>query len=254
MNSPDSIAHISSVSSLSRRRFLRGAGLTATALFFQGARGLFAEELVATPKLTEGPFYPDKLPLDTDNDLIIVNDSITPALGEITHLSGRILTTAGAPVRNAVVEIWQVDHSGIYLHSHDANHDIKRDANFQGYGRFLTDSSGAYYFRTIKPVPYPGRTPHIHFGISKNGQRIYTTQMMINGHPQNDGDMVLQGARDPLARESLLVDFKPLAGSRIGELTANFDIVLGITPQDPPDGKIRGSIGKSEMRGRGMDF
>lgn len=232
---------------VARRRFLRGLGLAGASLFT--SRGLFAEELIATPKLTEGPFYPDKLPLDTDNDLIIVNDSITPSLGEITHLSGRILTTTGAPVRNAVVEIWQVDHHGIYLNSRDTNAGGKRDTNFQGYGRFLTDASGAYYFRTIKPVPYPGRTPHIHFAISKNGQRIYTTQMMINGHPQNDGDGVFESAGSALARDSLLVDFKPLEGSRIGELTANFDIVMGLTPQDAEDGHVHGGIGKSEMRG-----
>ena len=230
-----------------RRRFLQGLGFAGAALFT--TRGLFAEQLIATPNVTEGPFYPDKMPLDTDNDLIIVNDSITPALGEITHLSGRILTLTGAPVRNAVVEIWQVDNRGIYLNSRDTNAGGKRDSNFQGYGRFLTDASGAYYFRTIKPVPYPGRTPHIHFGISRNGQRIYTTQMLINGHEQNDGDGVFESAGGALARESLLVDFKPLAGSAIGELTANFDIVLGVTPQDPPDGHVHGGIGKSEMLG-----
>ncbi|MES2439555.1 MAG: protocatechuate 3,4-dioxygenase [Verrucomicrobiota bacterium] len=234
---------------IARRRFLHGLGMAGLALFT--SPGLFAEQLLATPRLTEGPFYPDKLPLDTDNDLIILNDSITPALGEITHLSGRILSNTGAPVRNAVVEIWQVDHHGIYLNSRDTNAGGKRDSNFQGYGRFLTDASGAYYFRTIKPVPYPGRTPHIHFGISRNGHRIYTTQMLINGHAQNDGDGVFESAGSALARESLLVDFKPLEGSRIGELTANFDIILGLTPQDPEDGHVHGGIGKSEGAGMG---
>lgn len=237
------------IETLPRRHFLRQLGLAGLALYT--TRGLFAEELIATPKVTEGPFYPDKMPLDTDNDLIILNDSITPAIGEITHLSGRILTSTGAPVRNAVVEIWQVDNHGIYLNSRDTNAGGKRDSNFQGYGRFLTDSSGAYYFRTIKPVPYPGRTPHIHFAISKNGQRIYTTQMLINGHPQNDGDGVFESAGSVLGRESLLVDFKPLVDSKIGELTANFDIVLGLTPQDSPDGRVHGGIGKSEMRSQG---
>ena len=79
--------------------------------------GAFAEELIRTPRQTEGPFYPDHLPLDTDNDLIIVNDSLTPASGEITHLSGRILDGRGDPIRNALVEIWQVDNNGVYLHS-----------------------------------------------------------------------------------------------------------------------------------------
>src|SRR6516162_5959602 len=92
---------------LSRRGLLRGGlAFGAAALF---APGVFAEQLAATPRLTEGPFYPDKLPLDTDNDLLIVNDSITPAVGEITHLAGCVLSPSGEPIRGAVVEIWQVD-------------------------------------------------------------------------------------------------------------------------------------------------
>ena len=126
--------------------------------------GAFAQELVRTPKQTEGPFYPVKLPLDTDNDLLVVNDSITRAVGEVTQLSGRILDTKGDPIRNVLVEIWQVDNAGAYLHDGTSNRD-KRDVNFQGFGRFLTGSTGEYYFRTVKPVPYPGRCPHIHFAV-----------------------------------------------------------------------------------------
>ena len=200
---------------ISRRHLLQGFALaTASSL----ARSLWAEELAATPRLTEGPFHPDRLPLDTDNDLIIVNEAITPALGEVTHLTGRIKSRTGEPVRNAFVEIWQVDNGGVYLNTHDRH--AERDGNFQGYGRFLTDSSGQYYFRTIKPVAYPGRTPHIHFGISQNGRRIYTTQLFIAGHPQNDADFVLRNIRNAQARKALMVDFKPLPDSRIGELGA----------------------------------
>src|SRR5204862_2515203 len=116
-----------------RRLFLRGMTFGAAAL---GAPGLFsrlfAEELTLTPRQTEGPFYPDHLPLDTDNDLIIVNDGITPAVGEITHLSGRILDAKGEPIRNALVEIWQVDNHGVYLHSRDTH--PERDENFPGFG------------------------------------------------------------------------------------------------------------------------
>src|SRR5713101_1367164 len=104
----------------SRRRFLRGMTLGAVALgvpAFFSVPGLFAEQLTLTPRQTEGPFYPDHLPLDTDNDLLIINDSITPAIGEITHLSGRIFDAKGKPIRNALVEIWQVDGNGVYLHS-----------------------------------------------------------------------------------------------------------------------------------------
>lgn len=233
------------------RRKLISGGVTLGAAAFV-TPGLFAEELLATPQLAEGPFYPDKFPLDTDNDLLVINDSITPAVGEITHLTGRVLNSKGDPVRNAFVEIWQVDNNGVYLHSADKRKRESQDKNFQGYGRFMTDSTGSYYFRTVKPVHYPGRTPHIHVGISRNGQRIYTTQLFVNGHEQNKTDGVLRGVRDPLERETLMVDFLPLKGSSLGELTANFDIVLGSTPHEVEDGTLRGGIGKAQgFRGFG---
>jgi protocatechuate 3,4-dioxygenase beta subunit len=209
-----------------RRHFVKGLTLGAVAFCTPGA---FAEELVRTPRQTEGPFYPDRLPLDTDNDLLIINDRITPAVGEITHLGGRILDARGDPIRNAVVEIWQVDKNGAYLHTRSANR-ANRDENFQGFGRFLTGSSGEYYFRTIKPVAYPGRTPHIHFKIGKGGRELLTTQCYVKGEPGNERDWILRSIRDPRAREAVLVAFTPVQGSRIGELAARFDIVLGLTP------------------------
>ena len=210
-----------------RRLFLRNLGF-ATALFT--VPGAFAEELVRTPRQTEGPFYPNHLPLDTDNDLIVVNDGTTPAIGDITHLSGRILDSRGEPIRNALVEIWQVDKKGAYLHSGSDNHD-SRDKNFQGFGRFMTGSTGEYYFRTIKPVPYPGRTPHIHFAVKTKGHDKFTTQCYIKGDPGNERDGIYKSIRDPKARESVTVDFASLKGSKIGELAARFDIVMGFTPE-----------------------
>ena len=209
-----------------RRGFL--GGLTLGALAFS-TPGAFAEELVRTPRQTQGPFYPDKLPLDTDNDLLIINDSITPAVGEVTHLNGKILDARGEPIRSAVVEIWQVDSHGAYLHSGSVNRD-KRDPNFQGFGRFLTGSSGEYYFRTVKPVAYPGRTPHIHFAVKVKGQDKFTTQCYVKGEPKNARDGILNSIRDGKARDAVIVEFAPIKGSRIGELAARFDIVLGFTP------------------------
>ncbi|HEY3393962.1 MAG TPA: protocatechuate 3,4-dioxygenase [Lacipirellulaceae bacterium] len=216
-----------------RRDFIKGAALSATGLFlpsFWNTRGAFAEALSITPRQTEGPFYPDRLPLDTDNDLLIVNDGITPGVGEITHLTGRILDANGNPLRNALVEIWQVDGHGVYLHTADTH--AKRDANFQGFGRFLTGSTGEYYFRTVKPVPYPGRTPHIHFKVKRSGQSEFVTQCYVKGHPQNERDGIFRSLRDAKARESLLVDFKPIKDSKLRELEARFDIVLGLTPYE----------------------
>src|SRR5438270_13728343 len=106
------------VSYLSDRRAFLGASLALGSALFT-TRGLFADELTRTPRQTEGPFYPDKLPLDTDNDLIVVNDESTPALGEVTHLGGRILDAKRDPVPNALVEIWQVDNNGAYLNPKD---------------------------------------------------------------------------------------------------------------------------------------
>jgi len=182
------------------------------------------------------------MPLDTDNDLLIVNNSITPAVGEITHLGGRLLSNSGEPVRNAFIEIWQVDNKASYIHTDGANTG-GRDGNFQGYGRFLTDSRGQYYFRTIKPVSYTlqnqFRTAHIHFAISRSGKRVFTTQMLVAGHPGNARDNLTQ-RMDKAALATILVDFKPMPGSKIGELTANFDVVLGKTASEGEDGVLRG--------------
>ena len=229
-----------------RRLFLQQSAFAAAAF---ATPGLLAEELTKTSPVGEGPFYPDKLPLDTDNDLLIINDAITPAVGTITHLTGKVLGATGKPLRNAFVEIWQVDSSGAYLHSGSDNKE-RADKNFQGYGRFLTDANGNYYFRTIKPVEYPGRTPHIHLGISKNGKRIFTTQLLVKGNPRNERDGLFRAIRDPKARETILVDFKPLADSKLGEHAANFDILLGKTVEELDDGTVRGGVGEPVFRRR----
>ncbi len=222
-----------------RRDFLGSAAWTLTA----GAAalyvpGVFAQQLQQTPRQTEGPYYPNKLPLDTDNDLLILNDNITPGVGEVTHLTGRVLDAKGQPVRNAVVEIWQCDNNGAYLHTADPNH-AKLDKNFQGFGRFVTGSTGEYYFRTIKPVPYPGRTPHIHYIVKQGDKRMLTTQLYIKGHPGNPKDGIWKG----LGQKADLVttEFKPIKESKIGELAAHFELVLGATPEDVKQDQFRGA-------------
>lgn len=212
----------------SRRNFIRSLTFGVAAAF--AVPGLFAEQLTLTPRQTEGPFYPDKLPLDTDNDLLILNDRITPAVGEVTYLSGRLLDAQGAPIRGAVIEIWQCDQNGAYLHTRTGNAD-KRDTNFQGFGRFLTGSTGEYLFRTIKPVPYPGRTPHIHVKVKAKGKELLTTQCYVKGYPQNERDGIYRSLKEPKVRDSVTVDFASMPGARAGELAARFDIVLGVAPE-----------------------
>jgi protocatechuate 3,4-dioxygenase beta subunit len=216
----------------SRRLFLASSAIAATSPFWT-VRGAYAEELTRTPAQTEGPFYPNKLPLDTDNDLLVINDGITPAVGEITHLTGKILDAKGAPLKNAVVEIWQCDANGVYLHTGDsAGKKDKQDKNFQGFGRFVTGSTGEYYFRTIKPVPYPGRTPHIHFKVKQGRKELLTTQLYMKGHTGNEKDGIWKAVKDAKQREAITVDFDKVKGSKTGELSANFVIVLGVTPAE----------------------
>lgn len=224
-----------------RRNFLKG--FTAGAVTLAGGRlfgeeiarfvesGSYADELVRTASMTEGPFYPDRLPLDTDNDLILIKPKTNPAIGKITNLSGRILDLRGEPIIGATVEIWQVDNNGAYIHSGSGNAQ-NRDKNFQGFGRFETDSTGAYRFRTIKPVAYPGRTPHIHVKVLKGDRELLCTQVMIKGEPMNDRDGVLSQIRDPKQRAAAMAAFEPIKDSRLGELQAKWDIVLGFTPED----------------------
>lgn len=225
---------------LTKRRFLHGMTIGAAAFTVPGA---FAQALTETATTTDGPYYPDELPLDTDNDLLIINDRITPAVGEIAHLTGRLLGKSGAPIRNALIEIWQTDVHGSYIHTGGRAEEI--DANFQGYGRFLTDVEGRYYFRTIKPVSYTlqgqFRAPHIHVAVSKAGQRLMATQAMVAGHEDNDDDLIVERIRDPAALESLMVEYVPLPDSTLDEVTGNFDIVLGRTAEELPDGTIGGA-------------
>jgi protocatechuate 3,4-dioxygenase, beta subunit len=123
-----------------------------------------------------------------------------------------------------VVEIWQCDNNGAYLHSGTAQ-PRAADANFQGFGRFTTGSAGEYYFRTIKPVPYPGRTPHIHFKVRQGGRELLTTQCYVKGEPGNERDGIYRSVRDEKARDAITVAFDPIKESKIGELAARFDIV-----------------------------
>ena len=213
--------------SIQRRELLRA---TAAASAYFAVPGLFAEQLSLTPHVAEGPYYPDRMPLDTDNDLIIVNDSATPALGEVAHVSGRVLSRTGEPVRNAEVEIWQVDANGVYIHS-QAPGQQQRDTNFQGFGRFETGTTGEYRFRTIKSVPYSTGArivPHIHFAVNRHGHRVLTTQLFLRGHAANGGDPLLRRARRRGDASSIAVDFIPLPGSELGELGASFDLVIDI--------------------------
>ena len=122
------------------------------------------------------------------------------------------------------------DTAGVYLA--DQSNRRKFDAHFQGFGRFLTGSTGEYYFRTIKPTAYAGRpAPHVHFKVKLKGRDPWTTQLFVKGDPGNQQDRLWRSIGDERARDSVTVDFTPIKGSRAGELAARFDIVLSVTPE-----------------------
>ena len=211
-----------------RRHLLSGLGATALAGAAFGSSGLLrAADLVATPRQTEGPFYPARLPLDRDNDLLRVSGSEADPGSPVTHVMGRLLDSNGRAVPGARIEIWQCDAEGVYL---DATGGTTLASGFQGYGAAETDAEGAYRFRTIKPVPYGGRTPHIHFAISGRGFERLVTQMYVAGEPRNDRDFVLGRIRDEAVRRSVIVDLAPAPEIEAGALAGTFDIVLGTTP------------------------
>jgi protocatechuate 3,4-dioxygenase beta subunit len=214
--------------SLNRRNFL--TALAAGGVFFT-ERGAFAQALTLTPAQTEGPYYPNQLPLDQDNDLLVINDGITPAVGTVSWLSGRVLGSDGSPVRNAVVEIWQADNVGSYIHTSGALNG-RRDGNFQGYGKFETSSNGQYLFRTIKPGLYPGRVRHVHAKITLPGGRTLTSQLYIEGETGSDG--VLNGITNAAQRASVIRPWTAIPGSAAGALAVNWDIVMNYTPSSTP--------------------
>lgn len=185
-----------------------------------------AATLLRTPRQPLGPFYPDQMPLDLDNDLVRITGERASAVGQVTHVHGRLTDPEGRPVGGALVEIWQCDSKGRYIHTDDARRG-PADPHFQGYGRTNTGRDGAYRFRTIRPVPYPGRTPHIHFSVRARGFDPLVTQMYVAGERRNARDGLLQSIRDPAARRALIVALDPAGSLEAGALAGRFDLVIG---------------------------
>ncbi len=209
-------------SPVSRRGLLIGAGAVLVPL----SQSL-AATLAATPSQTEGPFYPVAFPADMDNDLIQVRGQAAQAMGVVLHLQGRVLDDNGRPLPGALVEIWQCDAQGLYDHPRQPGRE-RRDQAFQGYGRMQADADGRYQFRTLKPVAYPGRTPHIHLKAATAAGGLLTSQFYIAGDPRNDADFVFRSAvRDPRQRERIEMRLHPAPGLEADALTTSMDIVVG---------------------------
>jgi len=199
-----------------RRRVLSWIG--AAALSPLAATPALADDLPATPRLTEGPFYPRSFPKDIDSDLTRVEGRAKNAEGTVLDVTGRVLDRSGRARAGTRVEIWQCDAFGQYHHVGEP--EASGDPDFQGFGTATTDADGRYHFRTIKPVPYPGRTPHIHFTVVENGRRRLTSQIFIEGEAQNERDFLYRS----LGRDAKRVTLK-LEGAGSG-LRGALDIVL----------------------------
>jgi len=213
---------------LGRRNLLRSL-LAATGGVLTSS--VYAEALTLTPRQTEGPFYPDHLPLNRDNDLVARAEGAPNAEGVVTEFGGRLLRTDGEPVPGASIELWQTDTHGNYIHSRGALTGKERDPLFQGYGMIETNAAGEYRFRTILPGLYTGRTRHYHIAVNRHGKRLLTTQLYIAGEPGNERDGLLRSIREPEQRLALIREFiapTPEASHRV----ATWDIVLGLTPGD----------------------
>lgn len=209
---------------VARRAILFG-GLAATAGLILPAGAGAQGALVRTPRQSLGPFYPVDWAGDADADLVVVRGDAARARGIVAHVRGRVLDLRGEPVANALVEIWQADAAGRYRHPRDRPDG--RDAGFQGRGRAMAGADGRYAFRTIRPVAYEGRAPHIHFAVTAPGRERLVTQLYVAGDPLNERDGLLSGVRNPRERAALIARFEPADRIEAGALLAVFDIVLG---------------------------
>ena len=212
-------------SNLSRRKLLLGIAAMAAS----SPRSI-AESLIATPRQSAGPFYPVSLPLDDDNDLTTVSGQQGKAKGLITDLGGTILDINQRPLDGLRIEIWQCDANGRYRHP-DEHGKQAIDENFQGHGHTVTDADGRYRFRTIRPVPYPGRTPHIHIAVFPQGEPPFVTQLYIKNEPRNQADFLFM--RVPSERRHLVTASFIESKHPEAKFDANFNIILNRTDGTP---------------------
>ncbi len=172
-----------------------------------------------TPGQMEGPFYPVRLPDDHDGDLLRSGNRRYDR-GQAVWLDGLVTDLDGRPLQDAVVEIWQCDHAGHYHHPGDGN---RADPAFQGFGRVSVGRDGRYRFRTLRPAPYSGRTPHIHVKVRLDRTELLTTQLYVAGDPGNERDFLWRRL-DDAGRAALTVPFTP----GVDGLRAHFPITVQI--------------------------
>jgi protocatechuate 3,4-dioxygenase beta subunit len=198
-------AHLSS-----RRPLLRVGGAMLAAL----ALPLPAATRRPIAPMTDGPFYPprawrEQWP-DQDADLSRVqrDGAGLVARGEHLGLELQVVDTAGRPIDDAEVEIWQCDALAVYRHPGVRSAEGLFDPGFQGWGAARSGRGGGLRFRTIRPVPYPGRTPHIHVKLRHPSFGEATSQLFVADDPGNARDFLWR-ALDPVDRRALEMVLQP---------------------------------------------
>lgn len=182
-----------------------------------------AASLRLTPAQTEGPFYPVRIPADHDGDLVVVKGRLVPAKGQVLLITGQVVDRGGVPKAGAMVEIWQTDSKGRYDHPRAPGaRDFDKD--FQGYGRVVTDAEGRYRFRTLRPAPYPGRTPHVHVAVKPARGARLVTQLYFADESGNARDDILRELS--AADRALLVRTPAPSAAEAGAHEVDFRIVL----------------------------
>lgn len=202
---------------------------------FASASGLLSRLGAAnlpTPPEIEGPFYPLEKPKDEDFDLTRIQGHKKAAKGAVIELSGRVIDTSGAPIEDAMVELWQANAAGRYAHPRDRSKN-PLDPNFQGWAIVPSGKKGNFAFKTIKPGTYQAakdwtRPPHIHFKVSKFGFKTLTTQMYFPGEKLNEIDGLLQ-RKKPREQALMIAKADPKNPAKL-----TYDIVLASTDEKAP--------------------
>lgn len=211
---------------ITRRRLITGTATSLVMLQPLISTAAAGTRLPVTPRQTEGPFYPRQWRGDIDNDLVVVTGVDTQAMGQVLHIKGQVRDVNGTRLPNTQIDIWQVDNNGVYLHPNDNRGNRRVERGFQGRGRTRTDADGRYQFRTIRPVAYPGRTPHIHFRVKAPGKNTMSTQLYFKGETKNATDWLFKNVGNASRRALLLTDPQPFDQVETGAQIGYFDITL----------------------------
>mgnify|MGYP000164360744 CR=1 FL=1 len=202
---------------LKRRELIALTGVLMIPEFLEGGT-------IKTSWQSAGPFYPDRMPKDTDNDLVLNGETAIRAGGQILNLHGVLGDSQSKPMGGSEIEIWQTDLNGVYIHSGSFGHS-RRDPHFQGFGCCTTDSGGRFYFRTIIPVEYPGRTPHIHMKVLLLRKILLITQLYIEGHHLNASDFLYR-AMSEAERELNSMKLSPVSNNGILQYKSSIRILV----------------------------